>query len=153
VQALRDDGVPILPGGVPLYGTKTVETWALLNLIFAVAGIVTLFVTLIVRARRRKDEDDYAEMVYAYDEEELAASRHRRIKWNVLLVLAAIVGVVFFFLTEDMTRLMVVVDIYTIVNGVLLVLAIIGARKVLRKKDEDADDGKGEGLASVGVEV
>jgi hypothetical protein len=44
---------------------------------------------------------------------------------------------------------MVLVDIYTIVNGVLLVLAIIGARKVLRRKDDDA----GEGVAPVGVEA
>jgi heme/copper-type cytochrome/quinol oxidase subunit 2 len=136
-------GVPVLSIGgmqIPLSGTTDSAVWALLNLIMCIAGAV-LAVLMLIRAamlRRRKDDRDDGGDWYHDDDEEEKRRKARPI-WLALTVLFAVVGVLFFALTEDMTLLMVLVDQWTIVNAIILLIEIISVRMIFRTRREDEE--------------
>jgi uncharacterized repeat protein (TIGR02543 family) len=109
--------------GVPFAG-KAGANWALLNLILALLG-VALAVVAFVRSRRRED---------LRTGEELKA----RPLWIAVAIIAAVVSVVVFILTEDMGLKMAIVDRWTIVNAALFVVTAVGTALV-SKRDTAAE--------------
>jgi H+/gluconate symporter-like permease len=51
--------------------------------------------------------------------------KQHRLFWLLLSVIMGVVGIVVFFLTEDMSRSMAMVDKWTIVNAIILAVEII----------------------------
>ena len=62
--------------------------------------------------------------------------------WILLAVILAVAGVVVFFLTEDMSLPMQWIDIWTIVNAVILLAEIIAVRLVFKGDKDDDDDNR-----------
>ena len=58
--------------------------------------------------------------------------------WLLLVIILAIVGAVLFFLTEDMSLTMKWVDIWTVVNALILLLEILGITLVFKRERERA---------------
>lgn len=114
-------------------------SWALINLIAMVVTVVLGFVILIGKLKKEEDKDEDEEAQNMSEEEKDA---YKRRKWTkVLGTLVAILSVVVFILTEDMTLPMVMVDKWTVwmiimafANAIVLV---IGRRW---KDDNDKDD-------------
>jgi heme/copper-type cytochrome/quinol oxidase subunit 2 len=111
--------------GVPLSSTqvKGQNAWALFNLILAIIGIVlalTACIHALVRNTREKRE---ASEGFVPQSERLQR-RNRRMLWFVIAVCLGIAGVVVFFLTQDLSSQMVMVDNWTILNAIILVLEI-----------------------------
>ena len=121
--------------------------WALINLICAI--VTVLFGLLLLISKRHKDEDDDEEeddetkqQATTNEDEEQEQEKKRGLFTRVLAVLIAIVSVVFFLVTEDMSLAWTWTDQWTIwmvVIGLVQVVVFFVGRK-WKNVDNDDDD-------------
>ncbi|WP_317314798.1 InlB B-repeat-containing protein [Holdemanella biformis] len=118
--------------------------WALINLICAI--VTVLFGLLLLISKRHKDEDDEEEddetkqQATTNEDEEQEQEKKRGLFTRVLAVLIAIVSVVFFLVTEDMSLAWTWTDQWTIwmvVIGLVQIAVFFVGRKW---KNVDNDD-------------
>jgi uncharacterized repeat protein (TIGR02543 family) len=121
------DDANIGNNGIPLFG-KAGYNWALLNLILAILGLLAAIAAIVRSRRKDKEEDEYG------DKEN---RRKARKTWVIVSIAAAILGVIVFILTEDMSLPMAWLDKWTIVNAVLFIVGILGTVFASKKQDED----------------
>jgi amino acid transporter len=125
VEAFRADGVPILPGNIPLFGKNSLAYWALLNLIFVAMGIAFALLNgarAIANRRRRNQGMEY--------------SLETRGQYLAPEALLAAIGIAVFCLTEDMTATMVIADVWTAVSAAILAGIVIFHRLATRERKE-----------------
>lgn len=95
---------------LPLYGLPGVNTWALINLLLAIAGAALAIVAFIQDRRRHlKNKDD----------KDAQNDNKRSRAWLILAIALAVAGVVAFLVTEDMQNLMVLLDQWTLLMAIL----------------------------------
>ena len=120
--------------------------WALINLICAI--VTVLFGLLLLISKRHKDEDDEEEddetkqQATTNEDEEQEQEKKRGLFIRVLAVLIAIVSVVFFLVTEDMSLAWTWTDQWTIwmvVIGLVQIVVFFVGRK-WKNVDNDDDD-------------
>ena len=120
--------------------------WALINLICAI--VTVLFGSLLLISKRHKDEDDEEEddetkqQATTNEDEEQEQEKKRGLFTRVLAVLIAIVSVVFFLVTEDMSLAWTWTDQWTIwmvVIGLVQIVVFFVGRK-WKNVDNDDDD-------------
>ena len=120
--------------------------WALINLICAI--LTVLFGLLLLISKRHKDEDDDEEddetkdQTTTNDDEESEQEKKRGLFTRVLAVLIAIVSVVFFLVTEDLSLPWTWTDQWTIwmvVIGFVQIVVFFVGRK-WKNVDNDDDD-------------
>ena len=120
--------------------------WALINLICAI--VTVLFGLLLLISKRHKDEEDEEEddetkqQVTTNEDEEQEQEKKRGLFTRVLAVLIAIVSVVFFLVTEDMSLARTWTDQWTIwmvVIGLVQIVVFFVGRK-WKNVDNDDDD-------------
>ena len=120
--------------------------WALINLICAI--VTVLFGLLLLISKRHKDEDDEEEddetkqQATTNEDEEQEQEKKRGLFTRVLAVLIAIVSVVFFLVTEDMSLAWTWTDQWTIwmvVIGLVQIVVFFVGRK-WKSVDNDDDD-------------
>ena len=119
--------------------------WALINLICAI--LTVLFGLLLLISKRHKDEDDDEEddetkQQTNNDDEEKEQEKKRGLFARVLAVLIAIVSVVFFLVTEDLSLPWTWTDQWTIwmvVIGLVQIVVFFVGRK-WKNVDNDDDD-------------
>jgi uncharacterized repeat protein (TIGR02543 family) len=132
VLGAKDKGIPVLPGGVPLYGPKGFDTWSLLDLILAILGVIFTAITIIgAVSRGRRDEDRLKDQAY-----EDGAEKKNRIGFIILMSLFAVGSVILFVLTQDVNLPMVLIDNWTIVFAVVFVAQIV-CRSISKKYEKD----------------
>ena len=131
---ITDDGdIPLGPGA---------RAWALVNLILAVCGVISIGVTSIYAALKRKSREEREPMDeypigkaaggHAADkttmdgsfEEDGKAKRRMRPAWAVIGVVMAAIGVILFILTQDITLPMALVDKWTIAHVIIFAVII-----------------------------
>ena len=124
--------------------------WALINLICAILTVLFGLLLLISRRHKNKDDDDeedddetkQATKDTDEEEEEDEPEKKRGLFTRVLAVLIAIVSVVLFLLTEDMSLPWVWVDKWTVwmvVIGLVQIVVFFVGRK-WKKVDDDDDE-------------
>jgi hypothetical protein len=142
-KRIKDDGLLVtIPDllKIPLHAAPGMGNyaWALVNLILAIAGALLALVTTIrILVRSKEDEELYT------DESEIEKEQRTkyRMVWTLTTLIAGILGIIVFLLTEDMRLPMVLIDEWTIVNAIIFIAGVIGyAFAVKRDKDEDSDD-------------
>ena len=119
--------------------------WALINLIVAMLSVVLAVVALLAKHAKDEDEDDEDkdDQVVANeneDDDENESTRHRR--WKVIATIDAILAVVVFILTENISLPMVLVDKWTVLMvlfGLISIVSTYFARK-WHEEDEDEDE-------------
>jgi len=142
-KRIKDDGLLVtIPDilKIPLHaGPGTgYYAWALVNLILAIAGALLAFITTIRILLCSKDDEE----IYT-DESEMEKEQRTkyRIIWTLTTLIAGILGIIVFILTEDMRLPMVLIDEWTIVNAIIFIAGVIGyVFAIKREKDEDTDD-------------
>ena len=122
--------------------------WALINLICAI--VTVLFGLLLLISKRHKDEDDEEEddetkqqQTTTNEDEEKEQEKKRGVFTRVLAVLIAIVSVVFFLVTEDMSLAWTWTDQWTIwmvVIGLVQIVVFFVGRKWKNVDDDDEDE-------------
>ena len=120
--------------------------WALINLICAI--LTVLFGLLLLISKRHKDEDDEEEddetkqQATTNEDEEQEQEKKRGLFTRVLAVLIAIVSVVFFLVTEDLSLPWTWTDQWTIwmvVIGLVQIVVFFVGRK-WKNVDDDEDE-------------
>ena len=120
--------------------------WALINLICAI--LTVLFGLLLLISKRHKSEDDDEEddetkdQATTNDDEESEQEKKRGLFTRVLAVLIAIVSVVFFLVTEDLSLPWTWIDQWTIwmvVIGLVQIVVFFVGRK-WKNVDDDEDE-------------
>jgi uncharacterized repeat protein (TIGR02543 family) len=140
---------------------EAVLTWALLNLILSIIGVILAIVLVIFallwRNKKQKEEQEQqtkqgkakgqqytTTTKYGANNETEQQKQQKRKQRRTLLLLASvvlgIVGIVVFFLTEDMSRVMAWVDKWTIVNAIILIVEIIAAIFTFKTKKEEKEN-------------
>ena len=120
--------------------------WALINLICAI--LTVLFGLLLLISKRHKDEDDDEEddetkQQTNSDDEEKEQEKKRGLFTRVLAVLIAIVSVVFFLVTEDLSLPWTWTDQWTIwmvVIGLVQIVVFFVGRKWKNVDNDDEDE-------------
>ena len=120
--------------------------WALINLICAI--LIVLFGLLLLISKRHKDEDDDEEddetkQQTNNDDEENEQEKKRGLFTRVLAVLIAIVSVVFFLVTEDLSLPWTWTDQWTIwmvVIGLVQIVVFFVGRKWKNVDNDDEDE-------------
>ena len=110
--------------------TNSVSAWALINLIAAIITVVISAVTVIFGLRKKEDDED---------EEKEEDRTNRKIFVRGLGVAAAVISVIVFILTEDMSLPMQMTDDWTLLMIVILAVeAVIAAasKKTTREGEE-----------------
>jgi len=147
LEHLMESGVPIMSIGglsIPLAAGAGLGNlvWALVNLILAIAGAF-LAIVLVIRVLRQKrghngDIIETSPLCPSPENEDEERQKKRRFGWIALMIAMGVLGVIVFILTEDMTRLMVLVDNWTIVNAIIFIVALVAYKFAFkRKKNED----------------
>ena len=116
--------------------------WALINLIAAMLSVVLAVVVLLAKHAKDEDDEDKDDQVVANENEddENESTRHRR--WKVIATIDAILAVVVFILTENISLPMVLVDKWTVLMvlfGLISIVSTYFARK-WHEEDEDEDE-------------
>ncbi|MCL1969990.1 MAG: InlB B-repeat-containing protein [Candidatus Bathyarchaeota archaeon] len=123
--------------------------WALLNLILCVLGVILTVITtvraVLLKKKRGKDtvnEDKLGQngvqgrqyVAKRSDKEEHQKFVQRRSVWLIASIVLAVVGVVVFCLTENMSLPRVWLDRWTIVNAIILIAEIVTILLVFKKQ-------------------
>jgi fimbrial isopeptide formation D2 family protein/uncharacterized repeat protein (TIGR02543 family) len=141
---LFDDEIPtldIFDDPVPLFGTPGEMAWALVNLLLAILGgglaAVTAVRAFLKRKREQEDEKQNNNQRVDFRKDEADQDEDAQRKYSIPLLIGtgalAVVGVLLFQFTEDMSQPMVLIDVWTIWNLVLAVAVIVAIQFVFLK--------------------
>jgi len=133
--------VSIGKSSIPLFAPDGTPTWALLNLLLCVSGIIYAAVTTVraVRQRNRQTNEENEKIIREKDSgkmknpEDGNDGKKLRLGWFSTAMLMGIVGVVLFLVTQDMRNLMVLVDWWTLAHIVLLAVEVFAVILVFKK--------------------
>jgi hypothetical protein len=140
VAAAKSEGIPLLPGNVPLYGPAGIATWALVDLVIALAGILFAVVSIVRGIRRKNEEEDGYRGV---DEgcrgsgANKGEARMVRVSWFISSIVLAALSVLIFIITQDVSLPMVLVDVWTIVLAVVFAAELVTAKIAFPKKEKE----------------
>jgi hypothetical protein len=131
-ESIEDEPIPL---------ATAEKNWALINLLATIATAATTVFLLIRLIGRRKEEQEAEEnAAYANTAEEEEARRIRRKGMlRIVSLIPTVAAIIIFIVTEDMTARMQLVDRFTVLMIVILVIQIIIAALAKVKKD-DADE-------------
>ena len=104
----------------------TSASWALLNLV--AAGISVILGIILLMAKNRKEEtltDENGNRIYNCFNEAVTETYKRNKTLKLIAVIAALVSVILFLLTEDMTKAMVLSDQWTVIMILITALSAV----------------------------
>ena len=127
VEEIIDEGIgveEIDDGDVPLTDYMPINYWALINLIACILSVIIALIMIITSFRKEKHYDEKGEEEY------------KTLYSKITGLLPAILGVIMFIMTEDMSLPMVFIDKWSFV---MLIILIINAciSFITRKQDEE----------------
>ena len=139
-------GLTIGDTTIPLFGNGF-DSWALVNLMLTVAGILLalgmIFTTVYRRMRDNKEGYTYEES-YTYDRDnedpDYIEKRRNRKLFIIAAAICAIAGLVLFIITQDVSLPIVLLDFWTIFNLIIFVVEVICVSMAFRKKKEEYEE-------------
>ena len=136
---------PLPDQDVPLIGSESESTWALANLILSILGVLMalgLIVAYFVKTKKEEEQEDRRRRGVS---EEQAAARQKRMAWRLVTLIFGIIALILFFLTEDISLAVGLVDYWTIAHAIIFILQIAFTALALKKKvvDVGSDDSSG----------
>ena len=120
-------------------GGGSQNEWALINLICAGGTVLLGLFLLLSKLKKEEEEEDEKTSAMRNDEEQ--SNGYKRRKWlRVASTITAVVSVIAFFLTEDITLAMVLVDRWTLLMAAFLIVQVIFV--LFGRKWKELDDNK-----------
>ncbi|EHJ7846541.1 InlB B-repeat-containing protein [[Clostridium] innocuum] len=120
-------------------GGGSQNEWALINLICAGGTVLLGLFLLLSKLKKEEEEEDEKTSAMRNDEEQ--SKGYKRRKWlRVASTITAVVSVIAFFLTEDITLAMVLVDRWTLLMAAFLIVQVIFV--LFGRKWKELDDNK-----------
>ena len=141
---INDQMIPTVNFGgrtIALFAPLGVKSWALLNLILSILGIAFVVITTIrtLKQKKKDSEEDVAENGAQFHDEETGNKRNR-LTWLALAAVAALAGILLFFLTQDMRSMMVLTDWWTLIHIIFFVAIVIACPLVFKKQEKEEED-------------
>jgi uncharacterized repeat protein (TIGR02543 family) len=126
---------------------ETIQTWALVNLILSIAGLILaiaigIYTLLQHKKKQKQTQTNNTQTQTDNTETQKQKSQHRNL-WLAVTLAMGIAGISAFLLTEDLSRTMTLVDKWTIVNVIIFaaqIIAIVFTFK--RKKNNNTEETK-----------
>lgn len=113
--------------------------WALINLLCAAGSVLLGLILLLSKVKKEEHEEQKQDASFTYEED--AAQTYRRRKWlRVVSTITAILSVIVFLLTEDMSLPMILVDKWTLFMAALLIIQLLFVFFGRRWKENDKDE-------------
>ena len=120
------------------------DSWALINLLCAGGTVLLGLILLLSKLKKEEDEEDDKTSAMANKDDE-QSERYKRRKWlRLASTITAIVSVIAFFLTEDITLPMILMDKWTLLMAAFLIVQIIFVLFGRKWKELDENDNSTE---------
>lgn len=135
LDKIKLEGIPIINvvvREIPIDGgTMSNMVWASGNLFLSAAGLVfalLMCVRILIQKQREKEEPT------TNPDSETRNTIQRRLVLIAAVITLGIAGIAMFFITEDMSKLMVLIDRWTVVHLVILLVGMLGYIFAFKRK-------------------
>ena len=125
----------------PAFGNDG-NSWALFNLILTGLSLIFAIVLILAKVKKEEDpDDDDPEIQYDENGNVIPETYQRKKGYKVLLAVIAILQIILFIFTENITNPMILVDGWTLLNVIITTVTVI-LFVIARKwnKEDDKDD-------------
>ncbi|MFR2704077.1 MAG: MucBP domain-containing protein [Longicatena caecimuris] len=120
---LTNGDVEVIKENVTPKAKGTEANWAIMNFICMI--ITVLLAILLLLSKSKNEEKLENDKTYSYDEQEDYQEEKRSLFIRSLALLLAIISIIVFFLTEDMSLPMVIIDNWTIYMLCFVIVQLI----------------------------
>ncbi|MCL2663147.1 MAG: InlB B-repeat-containing protein [Oscillospiraceae bacterium] len=145
-QILEHPVIPLANPRFIFFAPWSSDHWAMLNLILTAIGAVLVPIAFIKILQKRKQIERAAKAklkslgqneTYIIDEENLY--QHRRLEWFAATAVLGGMGILIFALTQDASKIMALMDWWTIFHTIVFILEVITFNLIYKKdKNEPA---------------
>ena len=147
-ETINDNETPLANGediadnATPLAGLGT-GAWALINLILTIVTTLLSILLLIgyVGKKKKALEDEDGNVVLDENGKEVMEyEKNKKGLWRLISIIPALIAIIVFIFTEDMTLPMIFVDKWTILHAVIALVQVVVMVLCKKKKDENDED-------------
>jgi Na+/melibiose symporter-like transporter len=115
-----------------MFASSGVSSWALMNLVMSIAGIIFVAIAVIylLTHKRKEDEkennrkDSFFEEVFEYPKNDEFSGMFS-ITWFTVGAVAAFAAVILFILTQDLSANVALADLWTTTHAIILAIVIL----------------------------
>jgi len=129
----------IFGGTLLLFALPGINSWALMNLMMSIAGIILVVITItrLLVHKKKDDKKERYKITNSFNEEfenpeNNDSSKKFRLIWFAVGSVSALMAVIMFVLTQDMTAIIALADWWTLVHIVILAIVILSCVIVVR---------------------
>ena len=147
-ETINDNETPLANGediadnATPLAGLGT-GAWALINLILTIVTTllsILLLIGYIGKKKKALEDEDGNVVLDENGKEVMEYEKNKKGLWRLISIIPALIAIIVFILTEDMTLPMIFVDKWTILHVVIALVQVVVMVLCKKKKDENDED-------------
>lgn len=147
-ETINDNETPLANGediadnATPLAGLGT-GAWALINLILTIVTTllsILLLIGYIGKKKKALEDEDGNVVLDENGKEVMEYEKNKKGLWRLISIIPALIAIIVFIFTEDMTLPMIFVDKWTILHVVIALVQVVVMVLCKKKKDENNED-------------
>ena len=147
-ETINDNETPLANGediadnATPLAGLGT-GAWALINLILTIVTTllsILLLIGYIGKKKKALEDEDGNVVLDENGKEVMEYEKNKKGLWRLISIIPALIAIIVFIFTEDMTLPMTFVDKWTILHVVIALVQVVVMVLCKKKKDENDED-------------
>ena len=147
-ETINDNETPLANGediadnATPLAGLGT-GAWALINLILTIVTTllsILLLIGYIGKKKKALEDEDGNVVLDENGKEVMEYEKSKKGLWRLISIIPALIAIIVFIFTEDMTLPMIFVDKWTILHVVIALVQVVVMVLCKKKKDENDED-------------
>ena len=147
-ETINDNDTPLTNGediadnATPLAGLGT-GAWALINLILTIVTTllsILLLIGYIGKKKKALEDEDGNVVLDENGKEVMEYEKNKKGLWRLISIIPALIAIIVFIFTEDMTLPMIFVDKWTILHVVIALVQVVVMVLCKKKKDENDED-------------
>ena len=147
-ETINDNDTPLANGediadnATPLAGLGT-GAWALFNLILTIVTTllsILLLIGYIGKKKKALEDEDGNVVLDENGKEVMEYEKNKKGLWRLISIIPALIAIIVFIFTEDMTLPMIFVDKWTILHVVIALVQVVVMVLCKKKKDENDED-------------
>ena len=147
-ETINDNETPLANGediadnATPLAGLGT-GAWALINLILTIVTTllsILLLIGYIGKKKKALEDEDGNVVLDENGKEVMEYEKNKKGLWRLISIIPALIAIIVFIFTEDMTLPMIFVDKWTILHVVIALVQVVVMVLCKKKKNENDED-------------
>ena len=147
-ETINDNETPLANGediadnATPLAGLGT-GAWALINLILTIVTTllsILLLIGYIGKKKKALEDEDGNVVLDENGKEVMEYEKNKKGLWRLISIIPALIAIIVFIFTEDMTLPMIFVDKWTVLHVVIALVQVVVMVLCKKKKDENDED-------------